>query len=63
MQGKNSNYDTDLFRPIILAIEKKAGSKYKEKPIPHRVIADHIRMLCFSIADGALPSNDGRGMC
>ena len=61
MQGKNSNYDTDLFQPIILAIQNKAKSDYKEKPIPHRVIADHIRMLCFSIADGALPSNDGRG--
>ena len=61
MQGKNSNYDTDLFRPIISAIEKKAGSKYKDQPTPHRVIADHIRMLCFSIADGALPSNEGRG--
>ena len=61
LQGKDSNYDTDLFQPIILAIQEKANSDYKTEPIPHRVIADHIRMLCFSIADGALPSNDGRG--
>ena len=61
MQGKDSNYDTDLFQPVILAIQEKAKSDYKNNPIPHRVIADHIRMLCFSIADGALPSNDGRG--
>ena len=61
MQGKDSNYDTDLFQPIILAIQEKAKSDYKTNPIPHRVIADHIRMLCFSIADGALPSNEGRG--
>ena len=61
MQGKDSNYDTDLFQPVILAIQEKARSDYKTNPIPHRVIADHIRMLCFSIADGALPSNDGRG--
>ena len=61
LQGKISNYDTDLFQPIISAIQEKANSSYKSNPIPHRVIADHIRMLCFSIADGALPSNDGRG--
>ncbi len=61
LQGKDSNYDTDLFQPIILAIQEKANSDYKTEPIPHRVIADHLRMLCFSIADGALPSNDGRG--
>ena len=61
LQGKVSNYDTDLFQPIIHAIQEKANSSYKSDPIPHRVIADHIRMLCFSIADGALPSNDGRG--
>ena len=61
LQGKNSNYDTDLFLPIIDRIQKIADSSYAKDPIPHRVIADHIRMLCFSIADGALPSNDGRG--
>ena len=61
LQGKNSNYDTDLFLPIIDSLQILANSSYKDDPIPHRVIADHIRMLCFSIADGALPSNDGRG--
>ena len=61
LQNKNSNYDTDLFSPIIEALENIAGSSYAMEPIPHRVIADHIRMLCFSIADGALPSNEGRG--
>ena len=61
MQGKKSNYDNDLFLPIIAALQKIAGSSYNSNPIPHRVISDHIRMLCFSIADGALPSNDGRG--
>ncbi len=61
LQGKTSNYDTDLFLPIIESLQDIAGSSYDEDPIPHRVIADHIRMLCFSIADGALPSNEGRG--
>ena len=61
LQGKTSNYDTDLFLPIIDKIQNIAGSSYTQEPIPHRVIADHLRMLCFSIADGALPSNDGRG--
>ena len=61
LQGKKSNYDTDLFIPIIESVKDIAESSYEESPIPHRVIADHIRMLCFSIADGALPSNDGRG--
>jgi alanyl-tRNA synthetase len=61
LQGKNSNYDTDLFLPIIETLQGQADSSYEHDPIPHRVIADHIRMLCFSIADGALPSNDGRG--
>ena len=58
-----SNYDTDLFQTIIKSIENLSGIKYKtdESGIPHRVIADHIRMLCFSIADGAMPSNEGRG--
>jgi len=61
LQGKNSNYDTDLFLPIIKKIESISGKDYLDDPIPFRVIADHIRMLCFSIADGGLPSNDGRG--
>ena len=61
LQGKNNNYDTDLFTSIISEIERLSGVKYNNKSIPHCVIADHIRMLCFSIADGALPSNDGQG--
>ena len=61
LQGKTSNYDTDLFLPIIEKIESMSDHSYKNEPIPFRVIADHIRMLCFSIADGALPSNEGRG--
>ncbi len=61
LQDKNSNYDTDLFKPIIEKLSEIAESSYVINPIPHNVIADHIRMLCFSIADGAMPSNDGRG--
>ena len=61
LQGKTSNYDTDLFLPIIEKIESISDHSYKNEPIPFRVIADHIRMLCFSIADGSLPSNEGRG--
>ncbi len=61
MEGKTSNYDTDLFMPIITKIEEISGKSYKDDPVPFRVIADHIRMLSFSIADGAMPSNEGRG--
>ena len=61
LQEKSSNYDTDLFQPIISAAENLSGSSYDDDPVPFRVIADHIRMLTFSIADGVLPSNDGRG--
>ena len=61
LQDKNSNYETDLFKPIIKKLSEISESSYSKNPIPHNVIADHIRMLCFSIADGAIPSNDGRG--
>ncbi len=62
LQGKKSNYDTDLFRPIINRIEDLTGIAYQEASgMPHRVVADHIRMLTFAIADGGLPSNEGRG--
>ncbi|MFH1851563.1 MAG: alanine--tRNA ligase [Candidatus Neomarinimicrobiota bacterium] len=61
LQGKSSNYETDLFRPIIDRTAALAGVKYADNPIPFRVISDHVRMLSFSIADGAMPSNDGRG--
>jgi alanyl-tRNA synthetase len=60
MQGVKSNYDTDIFQPIIQTIAKKAGLKYgdnEKQDIAMRVIADHIRAISFSIADGQLPSN------
>ncbi|MFN0158831.1 MAG: alanine--tRNA ligase [Bacteroidota bacterium] len=66
LQGKKSNYDTDVFMPIISAIANTVGKPYTgglDSPtdIAMRVIADHIRMLTFSITDGAIPGNDGRG--
>ena len=63
LQNKNSNYDTDLFVPIIAQIEKLTGKEYDpaEAGFPFRVIADHSRSCLFLIADGVLPSNDGRG--
>src|SRR5574344_376668 len=63
LQGKTSNYDTDVFSPIINKIAELSGVPYSEGPdgTPHRVIADHLRPVSFAIADGALPSNDGRG--
>lgn len=63
LQGKKSNYDTDIFQPIIKKIEQISGFSYEEEKnqAPMRVIADHIRTLSFAIADGALPSNEGRG--
>ena len=63
IQGVGSNYDTDLFQPIIRELEKLSGKKYDtgDSGTPFRVIADHIRSLVFSITDGAFPSNDGRG--
>ncbi len=62
LQDKNSNYETDLFMPIIHRIEELSGVQYTiEQGMPHRVIADHIRCLCFAISDGGFPSNEGRG--
>tara|TARA_R110000751_G_scaffold110839_3_gene208572 strand:- start:4389 stop:7004 length:2616 start_codon:yes stop_codon:yes gene_type:complete len=64
MQGVQSNYDTDVFTPIIREIETITNSKYgkdEEINIAIRVIADHIRAVSFSIADGQLPSNSGAG--
>ena len=58
VNGIKDHYDTDLFKPIIDKIEEISSIKIG---VPHRVIADHLRMLSFSIADGALPSNEGRG--
>jgi alanyl-tRNA synthetase len=63
-QGHRSNYDTDLFTPIISHIAKLSGKKYRknaENDISMRVIADHARAVFFLIADGILPSNEGRG--
>jgi len=63
LQNKKSNYETDVFTPIIDAVVKLSKVKYdkEEDRIPMRVIADHIRALTFAIADGAVPGNDGRG--
>ena len=63
MQGVQSNYDTDVFQPLLAKIAELTGVPYDrgEKGTPHRVIADHLRSLSFSIADGATPSNEGRG--
>jgi len=63
LQKVDSNFDTDLFIPIIKAIENLTGRKYDrgEAGFPFRVIADHSRACTFLIADGILPSNDGRG--
>ncbi len=65
LQGKTSNYDTDLFRPIIEEILDITGISYEngqmETDVACRVIADHVRALSFAIADGAMPSNEGRG--
>ena len=64
MQGKHSNYDTDVFQPIIKAEEQICGMKYGEKEetdVSMRVCADHLRAVAFSIADGQLPSNAKAG--
>ncbi|WP_394750166.1 alanine--tRNA ligase [Spongiimicrobium salis] len=64
LQGVQSNYDTDVFTPIIREIETITNSKYGDDEkvnIAIRVIADHIRAVAFSIADGQLPSNNGAG--
>ncbi|MFA4924217.1 MAG: alanine--tRNA ligase, partial [Ignavibacteriaceae bacterium] len=63
IQKKSSNYDTDVFMPLINRISEISSVAYdkEENKIPMRVIADHIRTLMFAIADGAVPGNDGRG--
>ena len=64
LQNKQSNYDTDVFTPLIREIQTITNSKYGEdekKDIATRVIADHVRAVAFSIADGQLPSNTGAG--
>jgi alanyl-tRNA synthetase len=63
LQKKDSNYATDLFTPLIAAIEEITGRQDApgEPGVAMRVIADHLRALSFAIADGAIPSNEGRG--
>ena len=64
IQGKNSNYDTDIFQPIIRTIGQLSGFRYGEKEetdVAMRVIADHLRTIAFSIADGQLPGNAKAG--
>ncbi len=62
LQGVQTTYDTDVFLPIIGAISEITRKPYnKDHQVPIRVIADHVRTLAFAIADGVLPSNEGRG--
>jgi alanyl-tRNA synthetase len=65
IQGKQSNYDTDVFTGTIAATEKITGKKYdysdSKEAIAFRVLADHIRAIAFTIADGQLPANNGAG--
>ncbi|MDE7263580.1 MAG: alanine--tRNA ligase [Anaeroplasmataceae bacterium] len=60
MQGAKTNYDTDLFRPIIAKTEEISGVSYTDQRA-FRVIADHVRTITFAVADGAVMSNEGRG--
>jgi len=62
LQGVHSNYDTDLFRTLIDAVAHATGvTPEGDRKASHRVIADHLRTSCFLVADGVLPSNEGRG--
>jgi alanyl-tRNA synthetase len=62
LQGVHSNYDTDLFRTLIEAVAHATGvAPEGDRKASHRVIADHLRTSCFLVADGVLPSNEGRG--
>lgn len=64
LQGKTSNYDTDIFQPLIAELEKISGKKYGDAEatdIAFRVVVDHLRAVSFVIADGQLPSNTGAG--
>ncbi len=63
-QGVSSNYDSDVFRPLLENIAKGTGREYGDVPVADRsmrVIADHVRAMTFLITDGVLPSNEGRG--
>lgn len=64
LQGKQSNYDTDVFQPLIQNLSQQSGIKYgaaEKSDIALRVIADHVRAVAFAISDGQLPSNNGAG--
>ncbi len=61
LQGVETNYDTDLFIPILNKIEEISGIQYKKDPKNFRIISDHIRGIVFAISDGVFPSNEGRG--
>ena len=62
LQGKKSNYDTDVFMPLLNKLAAMTGAKYEGgAAVAMRVISDHLRALSFAIADGVLPSNEGRG--
>ena len=62
LQGAASNYETDVFQPLIGRIAELTGKEYgREHRIPMQVVADHVRALSFAMADGAMPSNEGRG--
>ena len=64
LQGKTSNYDTDIFQPLIKVLADMAGCKYgndEKKDIAMRVVVDHLRAIAFAIADGQLPSNAKAG--
>ncbi|MEY4705016.1 MAG: alanyl-tRNA synthetase [Nitrospirota bacterium] len=63
-QGRYSNYDSDVFTPLLSAVAARAGIQYGEKDLTDRsmrVVADHLRAITFLMADGVLPSNEGRG--
>ena len=63
LQGKSSNYDTDIFTPYLSHLERECGLEYgqlEEVDVAMRVVVDHLRAVSFSIADGQLPSNSGR---
>jgi alanyl-tRNA synthetase len=64
VQGKLSNYDTDLFKPLLDAVARRAGKAYgkdADDDVSMRVVADHLRAMTFLISDGVLPGNEGRG--
>jgi alanyl-tRNA synthetase len=64
LQGKKSNYDTDVFQPLIVKLGEMCGKKYgndKDVDVAMRVVADHVRTIAFSVADGQLPSNAKAG--